>query len=101
MKKLPKFKSKEEEARFWDRHSPLDYPGEFTEVKEPFEFGPGLLNKANRRRLDVLAMKEKGKEKSVTKKFIDNLKKGRKKRTKGIPVSRLFKKIRAGRNEKS
>ena len=102
MKKvIPKFRTEEEEARFWDTHSPLDYPGDFTEVKEPFEFGPGLLNKAARRRLEVLAMKEKGKEKLVTKKFIDNLKKGRKKRTKGIPVSGLFKKIRAGRNEKS
>lgn len=69
-KKLPKFKSEEQEARFWDTHSPLDYPDEFTEVKEP-----------------------------LTKKFIDTLKKSRKKRTKGIPVSRLFKKIRAKRNK--
>ncbi len=38
MKKLPKFKSEEEEARFWDTHSPLDYPGEFVDVKKPFKF---------------------------------------------------------------
>ena len=120
MKKIiPKFRTEEEEARFWDTHSPLDYPDEFTKVKEPFKFAPALLRKAARRRearrrsltlrmdkeayekLEALAMKEKGKEKSVTKKFIDNLKKGRKKRTKGIPVSMLFKKIRAGHNEKS
>lgn len=69
-KKLPKFKSEEQEARFWDTHSPLDYPDEFTEVKEP-----------------------------LTKKFIDTLKKSHKKRTKGIPVYRLFKKIRAKRNK--
>ena len=50
MKKLPKFKSEEEEARFWDTHSPLDYPGEFREVKESFEFAPNLLKKAAERR---------------------------------------------------
>lgn len=64
MKKLPKFKSEEEEARFWDTHSPLDYPNEFTEVKEPFEFT----------KLEALAAKEKGKEKPVTKKLINKLK---------------------------
>jgi len=31
-KKLPRFKSSDEEARFWDTHSPLDFP-EFKEVK--------------------------------------------------------------------
>ncbi len=35
-------KSEEEEARFWDTHSPLDYPNEFMEVKEPFKFTPEL-----------------------------------------------------------
>lgn len=50
MKKLPKFKSEEEEAHFWNTHSPLDYPGEFTEVKEPLEFAPNLLKKAAERR---------------------------------------------------
>ena len=44
-KKLPKFKSEEEEAHFWETHSPLDYPEEFTEVKEPFKFTSALLKK--------------------------------------------------------
>ncbi len=50
MKRLPKFKSEEEEARFWDTHSPLDYPNEFTDTKEPFEFAPTFLRKAAQRR---------------------------------------------------
>ena len=51
MKKvIPKFKTEEEEACFWDTHSPLDYPGEFVDVKEPFEFAPSLLKKAAERR---------------------------------------------------
>lgn len=50
MKKIPKFKSEEEEARFWDTHSPLDYPDEFTDVKEPFKFAPALLRKTAKRR---------------------------------------------------
>ncbi len=35
MEKLPKFKSAEEEAEFWETHSPLDFADEFEEVKEP------------------------------------------------------------------
>lgn len=34
-KKIPKFKSYEEEANFWDTHSPLDY-GTWKEVKLEF-----------------------------------------------------------------
>ena len=49
-RKLPKFKSEKEEARFWGTHSPLDYPSEFVDVKEPFEFAPALLRKAAKRR---------------------------------------------------
>lgn len=30
--KIPRFKSRQEEAEFWDTHSPLDY-GEWKEVK--------------------------------------------------------------------
>ncbi len=44
--RLPKFKTEEEEAHFWNTYSPLDYPGEFMDVKEPFEFAPSLLKKA-------------------------------------------------------
>lgn len=50
MKRLPKFKSKEEETHFWDTRSPLDYPNEFTDVKEPFEFAPNLLRRVAQRR---------------------------------------------------
>ena len=51
MKKvIPKFRTEEEEARFWDTHSPLDYPGEFSEVKEPFKFAPELIKKVAGRR---------------------------------------------------
>lgn len=50
MKKIPKFKTEEEEANFWNTHSPLDYPSEFTDVKEPFEFAHSLLKKAAERR---------------------------------------------------
>ncbi len=50
MKKLPKFKGEEEEARFWDTHSPLDYPDEFSGVKDQFEFAPSLLKKVAGRR---------------------------------------------------
>lgn len=79
MKKLPKFKTEEEEARFWDTHRPLDYPGEFTEVKEPFKIAPSLLKLSKREcaKLKTLSLKEKGQEKPVTKKIIQNLKRGK------------------------
>ncbi len=32
--RIPVFASREEEARFWDTHSPLDYPEEFEEVED-------------------------------------------------------------------
>jgi len=32
-KQIPKFRSLDEEAEFWDTHSPLDHPQEWTEVK--------------------------------------------------------------------
>lgn len=44
-KKIPKFKTEEEEARFWGTHSPLDYSEEFTDVEEPFKFSAALLKK--------------------------------------------------------
>lgn len=40
-KKIPKFKSYEEEADFWDTHSPLDY-GTWKEVK--LEFAKPLVH---------------------------------------------------------
>lgn len=45
-KKMPKFKSEDEEARFWATHSPLEYLSEFGAVKKPFKFDPALLHKA-------------------------------------------------------
>ena len=74
MKKLPKFsrqsgipqnagKSEEEEARFWDTHSPLDYPDEFTEVKEPFEFTNGYMKKSQKvSRIDLEKARESKKD---------------------------------------
>jgi predicted DNA binding CopG/RHH family protein len=35
MGKVPRFKTVKEEAEFWETHSPLDFPDEFEEVKEP------------------------------------------------------------------
>ena len=35
MEKLPKFKNAQEEAEFWETHSPLDFADQFEEVKEP------------------------------------------------------------------
>lgn len=31
---IPKFRSREEEAAFWDTHSPLDYPEQWVEAPE-------------------------------------------------------------------
>ena len=36
MTKIPKFKTYEEEATFWDTHSFTDFPGEFKPVKVIF-----------------------------------------------------------------
>lgn len=49
-KKLPKFKSEKEEARFWETHSPVDYPEDFTNVEKIFEFAPALLKKVAKRK---------------------------------------------------
>ncbi len=45
MNKIPKFKTEKEEARFWAIRSPLDYPGEFVDIKDPFKISQGLLKK--------------------------------------------------------
>ena len=57
-KKIPKFKSEEAEAKFWDKNSPLDYPGELTEEKKPFKFDISLLKKA--------ALKQRERKTSLT-----------------------------------
>lgn len=63
-KKIPKFKSEDEEARFWATHSPLEYLAEFGDVKKPFKFDPKLLHKvaerqAERKRFLTLRIGEK------------------------------------------
>lgn len=35
-RRIPRFKSYEEEADFWDTHSPEDFPEEFEEIKVEF-----------------------------------------------------------------
>lgn len=50
MKKIPHFKSEKEEGQFWKTNSPLDYPDEFTELKDPLQFSPELLKKARVKR---------------------------------------------------
>ena len=51
-KKLPKFKTEDEEADFWATHSPLDYPSEFEEMTEPIELSPELRKRIESERLD-------------------------------------------------
>lgn len=57
-KKIPEFKNEREEARFWGKHSPLEFSKEFVEEKNPFEFTIGLLKKA--------AQEHKEKKSSIT-----------------------------------
>ena len=57
-KKLPKFKSEEEAAQFWSKHTPLDYPDEFKNIKNPFKFSLKLLREA--------AKEHREKKKSLT-----------------------------------
>lgn len=57
-KKVPKFKSEKQAARFWSEESPLDYPDEFEKVKDPFKFSIEFLEKAT--------AKHKEKKKSLT-----------------------------------
>jgi hypothetical protein len=40
--RIPTFKSREEEAQFWDTHSPLEFEDELKEVK--IEFGRPLVH---------------------------------------------------------
>ncbi len=45
-KKMPQFKSEKEEALFWSKHSPIDYPDEVEETDKPFHFALSLLKDA-------------------------------------------------------
>src|SRR3989344_5081506 len=48
-KKLPKFRSREAEARFWDSHSLADYIGQMKDVTELFTFAPELVHQIQER----------------------------------------------------
>jgi hypothetical protein len=48
--KIPKFKSEEEEIRFWDTHSVTDYLDDTEEVKEPIQVSEELRKKIIKRR---------------------------------------------------
>lgn len=48
-KRLPKFKSAEQEARFWETHSLADYVGQMENVTDLFTFAPQLIAKINER----------------------------------------------------
>lgn len=45
-KKIPQFKSENEEALFWSKHSPIDYQDEVGEAGKPFHFALSLLQHA-------------------------------------------------------
>jgi len=47
-KKIPAFKSEKEEALFWSKHSPLDYPDEVAQTDKPFNFALSLLKRASK-----------------------------------------------------
>ena len=48
-KRLPHFKTAEEEAEFWDTHSLTDYWHEFERVDELFVLSPALAHKIRER----------------------------------------------------
>ena len=48
-KKLPVFKSSEEEAKFWDTHSVADYIGDLEPADEVFMLSPALVSKIRER----------------------------------------------------
>ncbi|OGB89999.1 hypothetical protein A2625_01485 [candidate division WOR-1 bacterium RIFCSPHIGHO2_01_FULL_53_15] len=50
MGKIPRFKSRKEEAEFWDTHDVIDYLGEIKPIKETFNLSPELRAKIYGRR---------------------------------------------------
>lgn len=48
-RKLPHFKTREEEAKFWDNHSMEDYLGELECADEVFTLAPSLAEKIKER----------------------------------------------------
>ena len=51
LSKVPKFKTEEEEAQFWQNHSPLEFRDEFEEV-------PGVHFPSPKRRIIALRMND-------------------------------------------
>lgn len=49
MKKLPKFKTKEEEAEYWMAHDTADFWSACENVKSPLEVSPNLLSDIKKR----------------------------------------------------
>ncbi|MDQ7839257.1 MAG: CopG family antitoxin [Thermodesulfobacteriota bacterium] len=49
-RKIPKFKSEEEEIHFWDTHSLADYWDDTEEVREPIQVSEELRKKIIKRR---------------------------------------------------
>lgn len=48
-KRLPKFKSAEQEARFWETHSVTDYVDQMEDVTDLFTLAPELIQKIKER----------------------------------------------------
>ncbi len=48
-RKLPNFKSREEEAKFWDTHSMTDYLDELQPADDVFTLAPSLAEKIRER----------------------------------------------------
>lgn len=49
VEKLPKFRSRAEEVRFWDHHDPLDYWDQLEKVDEVFVLAPELARRIQER----------------------------------------------------
>jgi predicted DNA binding CopG/RHH family protein len=72
IKRIPKFKSAEEEAKFWDTHDTMDYPDEFVDVEEPIEISPALIEKvlkANQGRKQLLTLRMTPKQIEIARKI--------------------------------
>lgn len=71
-KKLPHFKSAEDEAKFWEKHSLTDYLAELEEVADLFVLAPslakGIRERAKKRLISIrLANWEIEKSKQIAK----------------------------------
>lgn len=48
-RRLPEFKTREEEAKFWETHSMLDYLNELEPADKVFTLAPGLAERIRQR----------------------------------------------------